>query len=186
MSFPHSYKKIILILLGVVALLSAVTYLIVVKPFAPDTESERAVALKPAVERGYQTIDGTTIDLGAYDGKTLIVNSWATWCPFCVHELPDLDKIAETYADRDVIVIGINRKESNDTVKAFMDYVGNPQHITFLLDPTDNFYSAIGGFAMPETLFYKKDGSISGHIHGSMTYEQMVSLTESALTDNEE
>ena len=60
--------------------------------------------------------------------------------------------------------------------------MGNPEHIVLLLDPTDNFYKGIGGFAMPETVVYDIEGNISSHTRGSMTYEQMVERVEAALS----
>jgi thiol-disulfide isomerase/thioredoxin len=51
--------------------------------------------------------DGRQQPLSQWRGRPLIVNFWATWCPPCVEEMPDLQRIRDTYRDRGVEVIGI-------------------------------------------------------------------------------
>lgn len=142
----------------------------------PDIEGARASEESP-----YTDLDGDPVSFDTYAGEVLVVNSWATWCPFCVEELPDLGELATEYADQGVRVIAINRKESPDTARAFVDHVGNPADIVFWLDSDDRFYESVGGFSMPETVFYDREGNVAVHKRGSMGIEEMRQHVETAL-----
>jgi len=67
-------------------------------------------------------LDGDVTQLKDYRGKWVIVNLWATWCPPCLVEIPDLVLFHEEHKDKDAIVIGVNY-ESNpvEKVKAFAE-----------------------------------------------------------------
>lgn len=132
----------------------------------------------------YTDLDGTPFDLSVFKGKVLVINAWASWCPFCVHELPDLGKLKSEFGGS-IEVIAINRMESLPTVRAFIDHVGNPDGVVFLLDESDRFYNSIGGFAMPETMFYDPDGNIVSHVRGSLSLEDMRVRVKEALTSEE-
>jgi len=131
-------------------------------------------------ETPYTDLEGNPADLSEYEGRVLVVNAWASWCPFCVQELPDFGRLQEEF-DGQIEVIAINRKESAPTAEAFIKHVGNPGSIDFLLDSKDAFYKSIGGFSMPETVFYDEEGNISFHKRGSMGLEEMRLHTENAI-----
>lgn len=61
----------------------------------------------------FKTIDGTMAKLSDYRGSVVILNFWASWCGYCVQEMPDMDKIVAAYPD--VTVIAINRGDSTST-----------------------------------------------------------------------
>jgi len=116
--------------------------------------------------------NGTKVSLDDFDGKVRVVNSWATWCPFCVTELPHFVELQEEF-DNEIVVIAINRRESLTTARDFTDSLEISEDLIFLLDSNDSFYQSIGGFSMPETLFINADGEITFHKHGFMTLNEM-------------
>lgn len=107
------------------------------------------------------------VTLADFVGKPLVINSWAAWCPFCVQELVDFAKIQQEFKDK-VVIIAINRAETLAAAKKFTDKAGVTDALIFLLDPADSFYRAIGGFAMPETIFIDRNGNIREHKRGPM------------------
>jgi peroxiredoxin len=61
---------------------------------------------------------GTPQPLAQWRGKLLVVNFWATWCPPCVEEMPDLQAVRDAYRDRGVEVIGVGI-DSAERIAAF-------------------------------------------------------------------
>ena len=116
--------------------------------------------------------DGNEVSHSDFEGKTLVINSWAVWCPFCVKELAEFAILQEEMKD-DVVVIVIDRAESMAKQKKFIDEVGLTGKLLYLNDPKDSFYQSIGGFSMPETIFVDKDGNIRLHKRGPMNVEEM-------------
>ena len=116
--------------------------------------------------------NGDQITLNDFAGKALIVNSWATWCPFCVDELPDFVAAQEEFGD-EIVIIVINRKESTNQSQKYVEDLGIDGELVYLLDPTDSFYKTIGGFAMPETLFINKKGETIIHKRGPMKIDEI-------------
>lgn len=115
--------------------------------------------------------EGATVSLGDFEGKPLVVNTWAAWCPFCKQELPDFATLQKEFPK--IVVIAIDRQEPLEVAKGYTDGLGISHDMVFLLDPRDEFYKNIGGFSMPETIFVNAAGDIAFHKRGPMTLEEM-------------
>lgn len=76
-----------------------------------------------AVDMPLQDVYGNRVNLSSYQGKWVVVNYWATWCPPCIVEMPELQAFHDAHADKDAIVIGINT-----------ELIGKQQLLTFLDD----------------------------------------------------
>ena len=84
------------------------------------------LVLAPA---GAETVDftlpdlnGKNVSLSEFRGKWVIVNYWATWCPPCLDEIPDLVEFHDKYKDKDAVVLGINYEEVNrEYLKEFVE-----------------------------------------------------------------
>lgn len=102
-------------------------------------------------------LDGDPVTLRDLRGRWAIVNFWATWCVPCVAEMPALNAVGASFADR-VTVLGINMRESAEAVRAFAQ-----QHaidFPLLLDPPDSVvldYQVIG---LPQTLVIDPAGVV--------------------------
>ncbi|HEY1011376.1 MAG TPA: TlpA disulfide reductase family protein, partial [Herpetosiphonaceae bacterium] len=53
-------------------------------------------------------LTGTMVRLSNYQGKVVVLNIWATWCPPCVRETPRLVRLAQQYQDAGLVVLGVN------------------------------------------------------------------------------
>jgi thiol-disulfide isomerase/thioredoxin len=100
-------------------------------------------AAPPEDDIKFIDMDGKTTLLSDYKGKWVIVNLWATWCPPCLVEIPDLVLFHEAHKDKDAIVIGVNY-EANELskVKAFAE----SQLINF---PVVRFEGTVDGRTTP-------------------------------------
>jgi len=127
-----------------------------------------------------EDIDGNIVSLSNFDGKTLVINSWATWCPFCVKELADFGELQKEFPDK-IVMIAVNRQESLEKSVAFTDNLGVTEEMLYLLDPKDSFYKSIGGFSMPETIFVDREGNIRIHKRGPIELDEMISLVNSII-----
>lgn len=67
-------------------------------------------------------IEGKVRTLSEFRGKWVVVNYWATWCPPCLEEIPDLVSFHDRHQDTDAVVIGINFEDiPQDQLRAFVD-----------------------------------------------------------------
>ena len=167
-----SHKKTIAILLTILFLLGLLTYSFVSPHGFFSGLSNDLEKIEPESEFMYTDLEGNQVSLIDYKGKPLIINSWATWIPFSQAEFKLLESVSASLGN-EVTILAINRREDKATIKAYLDFIGNPQGIVFLSDATDNFYKVIGGYATPETVFYDRDGVIVGHMHGVLTADEL-------------
>lgn len=110
---------------------------------------------------------GKVVTSAQFQGKPLIINSWASWCPFCKVELPAFADAQDQFKNQ-IVTIAVDRGEPLGVAKQYSDSQGVTGRLVFLLDPSDSFYKSIGGFSMPETIFVNKNGAIAFHKRGPM------------------
>lgn len=117
-----------------------------------------------------ESLDGTTIKLSEMRDKNVIINFWATWCGYCVLEMPDLQKLQETYKD-DLLILAVNVGESKEVVQKFMDE--NNLNLTVVLDKDMAVSNNYGIRSYPTTIAVNKHGeAVRGYV-GMLTYDQM-------------
>jgi peroxiredoxin len=117
-----------------------------------------------------QSVSGETVSLSDHRGKVVLINFWATWCPPCRQEMPDIQDRYARYSP-DLVVLAVNNNETADLVAAFVDEFG----LTFdpLLDPgavVQTLYQLNG---YPTSIFVDRDGVIQVIKVGFMTAGQM-------------
>ena len=102
-------------------------------------------------------LDGQPWDLAQLRGKVVVVNFWASWCGPCVAELPVLGALAGRPAWRGkVAVVGVNYKESLDTIKDFTGARSIPYPI--LRDRSGDMFKAWTAGVMPTTILVDRQG----------------------------
>ena len=67
-----------------------------------------SVGAAEARDFSYPDLDGTMHHLSDYRGKWVLVNYWATWCPPCLEELPELEVFHNNHKDTKAVVLGVN------------------------------------------------------------------------------
>lgn len=127
---------------------------------------------RPMPALALKTYEGKEVRTADFKGNPVLINAWASWCPFCKDELRDFLVLENELRKKGVVVFAINRGETPEAARAYADQLGSTT-IQFLLDPEDSFYKSIGGFSMPETVFVDKAGNIVFHKRGPMMLEEM-------------
>lgn len=118
-----------------------------------------------APELTVATLDGDTLTSADLRGKVVVVNFWATWCMPCRLEMPALQKLHETYAADDVVVVGLSTDVgSADPVHAFLDERG----ITYPVGrATPGQRQAFGGIrGIPTTFIIDRKGVVRHRVVG--------------------
>ena len=126
------------------------------------------------------TYGGEMVRLSDHKGKSVFINFWAAWCPFCVNELPLMAETQNKYGDQ-YVTLAVNRGESLETAKMFSDNLDVIGTMIFLLNEKDDIYRRYGGFAMPYSLFLNKDGVIVDIKRGPLTREELESKINKIL-----
>jgi thiol-disulfide isomerase/thioredoxin len=131
-------------------------------------QSSKDAIMAPDFE--LETIDGNKIKLSDMRDKYVILNFWATWCGYCVIEMPDLQKLQADHKD-DLLILAVNVGESKEVVQNFIKE--NNLELTVVLDEKMNVANTYGIRSYPTTISVNKKGeAIRGYV-GMLTYEQM-------------
>lgn len=112
------------------------------------------------------------------DGRPMVVNLWASWCPPCVREMPVLEQAQKTHDD--IAFVFVNQGEGTPTINGFLD-----EHDLTLrnvvLDRQREVASNTGSQGLPTTLFYNASGQLMTVHHGELSSATLAdNLTEFA------
>ncbi len=124
-------------------------------------------------------LNGNKISLSSLKGKNVYINFWTTWCPWCIKELPDIEKAYQTYKDKDLVVLAIDIGEDRNTVKQFIDK--NKYNFKVLLDTDQSVAQLYNVTSIPVSVFIDKNGNISAKRIGALTEDQLKSYIESLI-----
>lgn len=111
----------------------------------------------PMPELSVRSLDGAEVPLRSYQGKPLVVNLWATWCPPCRREMPALAAMQRKRPD--VGFVFVNQRESASTVQAFLSSQGLRME-NVVVDPAGQLAARTGSLGFPTTLFYDAGGRL--------------------------
>jgi len=104
-----------------VVALGATAFLYFAKSANGSSGSAAAGLSTPAPEFRLQTHDGKTLELSALRGKSgAVLVFFATWCPGCMEEVPHIKRFADLARERGVLVYGVNLKQTQDVIDAFV------------------------------------------------------------------
>ena len=121
-------------------------------------------------------LEGNTVSLSDYIGKNVYINFFATWCPPCRDEMPEIEKIYQKYKDEGIVVLAVDLGEDRDTVKSFIEE--NKYNFKVLLDSDQNVAEQYNITSIPVSVFIDKKGNIAAKQVGAMTIDQMESAVK--------
>lgn len=114
---------------------------------------------EPAPQFTLQTLDGKTASLGDYRGQAVMVNFWATWCPPCRAEMPDMEQVYQEKKQDGFSVLAVNIQEARDPIAQFVNKFG----LTFpiLMDVSGEVTQRYGIYGLPSSYFIDPEGKIA-------------------------
>ena len=159
--------KPLLIAAAVLAIAGALAYALMDKPGAPAS--------------AFTTLEGKTLTLDELRGKVVLVNFWATSCPGCVKEMPDMVEIYKQYKDRgfEIIAVAMSYDPPN-YVQSFVQTRQLPFPVA--LDVNGEHARAFGNVQLtPTTFIIGKDGRILEQKLGEIDFVRLKALLDREL-----
>lgn len=125
----------------------------------------------PAPQTPFQRADGQAVNLGAFRGRVVLLNFWATWCAPCVREMPSLDRLQARLEAEGVTVVAVSQDVAGlEVVQPFFDRL-NLKNLDVYLDPEGRLALRLGIRGLPTTLLIDRDGRVVGGLEGPAEWD---------------
>lgn len=152
-----------------------------------EEESTSDPNVLPAIDFTLTDQYGNTHTLSDYKGKTVFLNFWATWCPPCRREMPDIQKLYEEYqenGDDSVVILGVaapdfGQEKSEEEIRKFLEDNGYTYPV--VMDTTAEMFMSYGVFSYPTTFMINTDGDVFGYISGQLSEDMMRSIIDQTV-----
>lgn len=140
------------------------------------TQNERVT--NKAIDFELATLDGKRVQLSDYEGKKVILNFWATWCPPCKAEMPHLQKFYEEHQE-EVELIAVNLASIDHGKEALRNFI-EEYGLTFPipLDENGEMRGSYEAFTIPTSYFIDSEGRIVEKVVGPMDEKMMERIVE--------
>ena len=152
-------------------------------PFA-DPALDAAGALLELRERVQQengftltSLDGKTYTLAGLKGRVVLLNFWATWCPPCRKEIPDMEKLYRRLEAKGLTVIGVS-DEDRETVERFL--AKTPYSFPIALDPGRKVNTAFMVEGIPKSFLFDREGRLAALAIDMRTEAQFLDMFKKA------
>ena len=122
-------------------------------------------------------LNGKPWSLKSLQGKVVLVNFWATWCPPCRKEMPDLDALYKQFRKQGLVVLAISDEDAGK-VKPFIAEKGISY--TVLLDPGRKVNTLFHIMGIPKTFIYDRSGKLAAESIDMRTRSQFLGMLAQA------
>jgi len=142
--------------------------------FAQNNQEDKAPKIT------LKDINGKTVNLSVFKGKVILLNFWATWCPPCRAEIPELIKWQKEYENQGLQIIGITYPPTNRTkVRRFVRQNEINYPILFGSKKTKEIFTSAD--TMPFSVVIDRDGQIKNRIEGIIFAEEFDEMVKPLL-----
>ena len=122
-------------------------------------------------------LEGKPWSLKSLQGKVVLVNFWATWCPPCRKEMPDLESLYKQFQKQGLVILAISDEDASK-VKPFI--AGQGISYTVLLDPGRKVNTLFHVMGIPKTFIYDRSGKLAAESIDMRTRKQFLGLLAQA------
>ena len=181
-----SYSWVVIIVLVAIVSISVIIQGCIgsTEKITTDAEPDKSVADTnkigyPAPDFTLIDLDGNTVQLSELKGKVVFINFWASWCPPCRAEMPEIGAIYQKYKTKGVVVLGVDLLEPEDWVRQYVQKGGF--NWTFVVDTTGEVAAAYNIIRIPTSFFIDTEGVIRSKGVGDMTMRTMEAHLKEAM-----
>jgi thiol-disulfide isomerase/thioredoxin len=123
-----------------------------------------------------QTLDGEILTSASLSGRVILIEFWATWCPYCRRDQSSVDNIERAYSSKGLIVLAVDVGESESAVRKYLNE--NPRSCRVVLN--NGLASRFGAHGFPYYVVIDREGNISGTQSGSAGEASLLHLLSRA------
>jgi peroxiredoxin len=116
-------------------------------------------------------LDGNEVALSDHRGDVVLINFWATWCPPCRVEMPDMEAVYREHKGDGFEILGVDQREPKELVEEFVTERGFSW--IFLLDEDFDVSREYSATSIPRSILVDRDGSVAHIWSGSLTRSQL-------------
>lgn len=124
---------------------------------------------QPAPDFTLLDLEGRPVSLSGFRGSTVLMNFWATWCPPCRKEFPELVRLYDRNAGRGLVVLSVDLQERPEIVRRFAEGFG--ARFPIVIDQKGDVGGQYRLLGLPTTLFIDADGILRAQHVGVLTEE---------------
>ena len=144
---------------------------------ARGRQLQKALATAP-LDWKFTAVDGTPVDLTQWRGKYVLVDFWASWCPDCLRETPDVVAAYRQYHDRGLEIVGVSLDHDRDALTAFTKKHAMPWPQQYDGQGWNSVYAVRYGVrGIPEMWLLDREGHlVAAGLHGSQLSARLTPL----------
>ena len=174
-SVSRFVRLALLLVVGLAGLLGTARFGFGIVEVWPVLRAQGELLDEPAPGFDFTTIDGgQAASLEEHQGRVVLLNLWATWCPPCREEMPELDRLQQTFDEQGLVVVLISDEEGATVEKYLRAHPMAGLHGVVDAMPWPEF-------GRPTTYLIDRDGIVREIFQGARTFDQFSRLVSSYL-----
>jgi cytochrome c biogenesis protein CcmG/thiol:disulfide interchange protein DsbE len=150
-------------------------------------EGPKPIAERTPMAISHPTLDGGNWSMADHPGQVILVNYFATWCPPCREEMPDLKRIFSEYEKKGVRFAAVSLDQDTDSGRPRADVLTKynaSEKLPFpILTPDPNSPLFRNPFPIPQTLLIDRNGKVALHVTGMINAKQITTTLDTLLAE---